>query len=70
MGDNAAVLQGFTREVVASNAAMDLFLLVKPGTDFDDAFRAWDADGQEFIRVNGWLFSVEDTAASSRHFNS
>jgi hypothetical protein len=63
MSDNAAVLQGFTREVVASNAAMDLFLLVKPDTDFDDTFRAWDTDGQEFVNVNGWLFSVEDTDA-------
>ena len=34
-------------------------LLVKPGTDFDTRFKAWDRDEQEFIRVNGWLFTIE-----------
>ena len=63
MSDNTATFNGYTREVVASNAALDLFLLVQPDTDFDDTFRAWDTDAQEFIRVNGWLFSVQDTDA-------
>ena len=61
MSDNVAVLNEFTREVVASNAAYDLFLLVKPDADLSGAFRAWDTDNQEFIRVNGWLFDVQDT---------
>ena len=61
MSDNVAVLEGYTREVVASNAQYDLFLLVKPDADFEGTFRAWDTDNQEFIRINGWLFAVEDT---------
>ena len=60
MSDNVAILSGYTREVVASNAAYDLFLLVKPDTEFEGTFRAWDKDNQEFIRVNGWLFAIED----------
>lgn len=59
MADNVATLAGFTREVLASSDQMDLYLLVKPGTDFDGCFKAWDTDAQEFIRVNGWLFTTE-----------
>lgn len=59
MSDNVAILDGFTREVVASNGEMDLYLLVKPDADLGDTFKAWDTDNQEFIRVNGWLFSIE-----------
>ena len=60
MTDNVAVLDGFTREVIADSDRHTLYLLVKPDTDFDDRFRAWDTDEQEFIFVNGWLFSVDD----------
>lgn len=59
MTDNVAVLDGYTEEVEMSNGqGLDLFLLVKPGTDLDDTFSAWDTDCQEFIRVNGWLFTT------------
>ena len=63
MTDNVAVLQGFTVAIEAHilYEAYDLFLLVKPYTDYDGAFRAWDTDSQEFIRVNGWLFIVHET---------
>ena len=59
MSDNVAILEGFTQEVVASCSATDLYLLIKPGTDLDSTFRAWDTDEQEFITVNGWLFTFE-----------
>lgn len=62
MTDSIATLHGFTREVVADCDQYTLFLLVKPETEFDDRFKAWDMDGQEFIMVNGWLFTVEDVA--------
>ena len=58
MTDNVAFLDGYTLEVEATCPEHELYLLVKPGTDFDDAFRAWDTDNQEFIRVNGWLYSI------------
>lgn len=60
MTDNVAVLQGFTLEVVAESDIGTLFLLVKPGTDYDDVFRAWDTDEQKFVNLNGWLWSVEE----------
>ena len=60
MSDNVAVMEGYTREVIAMSDGTDLYLLVKPDTDFDSAFRAWDTDNQEFIRVNGWLFVVTE----------
>lgn len=58
MSDNFAVLHGFTREIVADNGMDELFLLVKPDAILDSTFRAWDTDSQEFIRVNGWLYST------------
>ena len=62
MTDNVAILAGFTVEVMAysDNGQYDLPLLVRPGTDYGDRFRAWSMDDQEFINVNGWLFTVEE----------
>ena len=60
MGDNKAILQGYTRQVIAKGREFDLYLLVKPDTDFDGQFKTYDTDNQEFIRVNGWLFTFED----------
>ena len=57
--DNLAVLQGFTEEVTLTSSDYDLYLLIKPGTDMDSRFKAWDTDCQEFIYVNGWLFTQE-----------
>ena len=57
MSDNVAVLDGYTLEVIASCDDFDLYLLIKPGTDLDSTFRAWDTDEQELIAVNGWLFT-------------
>ena len=60
MGDNGAVLEGYTREVMASYLDVNLFMLVKPDTDFDSRFRAWDTDAQGYIMVNGWMFEIQD----------
>ena len=59
MSDNVAVLDGYKVEVVATCSEHDLYLLVKPDTDFESTFKAWDTDNQEFIRVNGWLYSID-----------
>ena len=61
MTDNIAVLDGYTQHVVADSDVYTLDLLVRPGTDFGERFKAWDTDEQGFIRVNGWLFDVETT---------
>ena len=57
--DGSAVRDGYTQEVHAFADTLELYLLVQPGTDTDGAFRAWDMDAQEYIRVNGWMFTVE-----------
>ena len=59
MSDNIAVLDGYTREIhLVADTGLELFLLIRPDTELNERFRAWDMDGQEFIRVNGWLFSI------------
>lgn len=60
MTDSAAILDGYTQEVHAfAGEGLELYLLVKPHTDLDGHFRAWDVDAQEFILVTGWMFSIE-----------
>jgi len=59
MTDNVAILQGYTEEVYAESLEHGLNLLIKPDTDLDDCFKAWDTDGQEFVRINGWMFTIE-----------
>jgi hypothetical protein len=59
MTDNTAVLQGYTEEWLGTCPEADLYLLCKPDTDFDSTFTAFDTDNQEFVRINGWLWSFE-----------
>lgn len=61
MSDNGAVMKGYTRHVMADAEAgmTTLFLLIKPDTDLDSSFKAWDTDQQEWVKVNGWLFTFE-----------
>jgi hypothetical protein len=63
MTDNVAILDGFTREVWASCDAHEGPYLIKPDTDLDGAFKAWDMDAQEFVRINGWLWAIDDAGA-------
>jgi len=62
MSDNIAVLAGYTKEINADCAEYNMDLLVQPDADFDGTFRAWDMHEQEFIRVNGWLWTISETA--------
>ena len=57
--DNIAILDGFTEELWTRSSEVDLYLLVRPSTDLDGTFKAWDMDEQEYIHVNGWLFEFE-----------
>lgn len=60
MSDNIAILEGYTKEIVATSDGGELFLLVKPNQDLDGRFKAWDTDEQEFIFVNGWLYTYQE----------
>lgn len=61
MTDNVATLQGYTKEVLADGGPHSFQLLVRPDADLGERFKAWDMDAQEFIMVNGWLFSIEES---------
>ena len=60
MSDNIAVLEGYTREMIAEYMDLQLFLLIKPDTDLTSRFRAWDTERQGFIKLNGWKFEFQD----------
>jgi hypothetical protein len=60
MNNVTAHEQGFTKQVVADAPEYTLNLLICPGTDYDDRFRAWDMDEQEWLWVNGWMFDIND----------
>ena len=60
MTNKVAVLRGYTKQVMAYGDEVDLSLLVKPDTDTDGVFHAWDSDEQEFINVRGWMFCLEE----------
>ncbi|MGY5795214.1 hypothetical protein ACXHXM_34225 len=62
MSDNTAILAGFTREVMATSDYHEVHLFVQPDADLDGTFKAYDAYECEWIRVNGWLFVIEDIA--------
>ena len=60
MTDNVAILAGYTEEYVAeAENGTTLQILARPGNDFDSRFKVWDMDEQEYIWLNGWLFSFE-----------
>jgi hypothetical protein len=53
----------YTQHIIVHGDGITLDLMVKPDTDFDDAFKAWDRDAEEYIMVAGWLVDeIEDAA--------
>jgi hypothetical protein len=39
----------------------DLYIKAPINTDFDGSFIGYCLDNDEYIKINGWLFSVIDT---------
>ena len=70
MTNNVAVLKGYTEEVIAYGDGINLSLLIKPDTDIDDVFKAWDSDEQEFVNVNGWMFTFEEVGVVIETINT
>lgn len=58
--DNAAVMQGYTRHMMVEGDHGGFAALIKPDTDLDSSFRAFDTDNQEWVTVNGWLCTITD----------
>jgi len=50
---------GFTRRIFASGGCYDLDLMIKPDSELDGTFPAFDLDSGEKLHVNGWLFEIE-----------
>lgn len=55
-----AFAAGFTKEVLADCTAHTLTLLVNPDHDFDGRLRAFDIDENDYVTVNGWLWTFEE----------
>ena len=56
----AAMAKGYTREIWAEGGEHALNLLIRPEAYTDGTFRAFDLDECEWLKVNGWNFSIED----------
>ena len=53
----------YSQHIIVHGDGITLDLMVRPGTDFDSAFKAWDRDGEEFILVAGWMIDeIEEVA--------
>jgi hypothetical protein len=44
---------------MATASGCDLHISAPPACDLDDTFIAFCHDGQELLKINGWLFSFE-----------
>ncbi|WP_068090919.1 hypothetical protein [Novosphingobium rosa] len=60
MTKDQAIAAGYTQPVFATTGTLDLELLIRPGTDYDSAFGAYDLNEGEMLKVNGWNFDFED----------
>lgn len=57
MINNAIIANRYTEEgYMSAHGDHQLFLLVQPGTDIQDRFKAWDTVINAFIMVNGWHY--------------
>lgn len=60
--DNEAVMLGYTRHVILEGEGAAFAALIKPDTDLDGTFRAFDTDNQEWLIISGCLLdSCEET---------
>jgi len=62
--EKAAMLSGYTKLIGAYSTHYDLTLLVKPDADLKGVFRAFCTDENEYIKVDGWHFHIEDFEAN------
>lgn len=61
MSDNIATLEGFTVGYIAECGLMNVHILVKPETDLDSRFKAWDCDNQQWLNIFGYVWTFEPT---------
>ena len=58
---------GYTifENLYSGGSDLDLFLLVKPKTDLNSTFKAFDLDLLNIVTVNGWAYVVANDAAAA-----
>lgn len=57
--DNDCTRAGWQEYILVSDSH-ELHVSTAPDADLDGEFLAFCHDTQEMIKVNGWLFSIED----------
>lgn len=64
MTNSTAYRDGYVDQYLAyaldAYGGLELHISVRPETDLDSEFVAWDHDEQEWIKVNGWLFTFDN----------
>lgn len=60
IGEEIARERGFTRLVQIEGLDGGFEGLVRPTSDLDGLFMAYDLDNAEWVRVTGWNCSIED----------
>ena len=60
--DNMAYFMGYVQEYIATSidGSCDIHVSVKKGVDLDGYVRCFDHDNQEFITLNGWMWSFSE----------
>lgn len=60
--DNEVAMMGYTKHIIGDCEQGGCAMLIKPDTDYDSSFKAFDTDSQEWITVHSWLWTFEDAA--------
>ena len=55
-----AIAQGYTEPFIADCAAYNLEIMVRPNEDMEGTFRAYDLTCDQFVKINGWLWTFEE----------
>ena len=60
-------MMGYTtfENLYSGNYDLDLFLLVKPNTDLNSTFKAFDLGLLNIVTVNGWAYVVATKAKAT-----
>jgi hypothetical protein len=58
--DNEAVMSGYTKPVMAVCDQHEFACLIKPDSDIDNVVKVFNTDDQEWIKLNGWLWTFEE----------
>jgi len=55
-----AIAQGYTEPFIADCTEYNLEIMVRPETDMQDTFKAYDLTCDRFVKLNGWLWDFQE----------